>query len=125
MALASLGVIAPVPAAALACPGEPRARCLAFEPARLIPNATLSRLEYVAGGATLQLVDVDASCNRPSQLVEANICRIALDIPTSGRSSITFELWLPDEWPGARLVSTGNGGLDGCGRPCPQGRGRG
>jgi hypothetical protein len=47
-------------------------------------------------------------------VVFADLCRIALSIPTSNRSSITFEAWLPRNWTG-RFLGTGNGGIDGCG----------
>ncbi|KHO00735.1 Tannase/feruloyl esterase [Metarhizium album ARSEF 1941] len=89
-------------------------RCLSFEPETLVVNSKLMRLAYVAKGTALELADNDASCNRDSQLVAANICRIALYIETSKRSDITFELWLPEAWTEARYISTGNGGVDGC-----------
>lgn len=113
MSLAALNIFPPLTASAT-CVDDPRRRCLSFESEKFITNATRTRLEYVPRGTTLQLSDNDASCNRPSQLVEANLCRIALQIDTSHRSGITFELWLPDDWPAGRLVSTGNGGVDGC-----------
>ena len=89
-------------------------QCLSFAPEKLIWNSTRTALEYVANGTTLEFPDNVASCARPSQLVSTDLCRIALSIPTSNRSSITFELWLPEEWQGARYLSTGNGGIDGC-----------
>ena len=51
--------------------------------------------------------------SRASQVVSSDLCRIALSIPTTKRSSITFELWLPRNWTG-RFLATGNGGIDGC-----------
>ncbi|KAI9735738.1 MAG: hypothetical protein M1818_006346 [Claussenomyces sp. TS43310] len=89
-------------------------RCLAFAPEKLIHNSTLWALEYVTNGTTLEFPDNVASCARPSQLIATKLCRIALSIPTSRRSSITFELWLPEQWDSARYLSTGNGGIDGC-----------
>lgn len=91
-----------------------RRHCLSYKPHRLIFNSTLTRLEYIINGTKLGLDDNVESCNRPSQQVSADICRIALQIPTSERSSITFELWLPQKWEGARYLATGNGGVDGC-----------
>ncbi|UNI16356.1 Feruloyl esterase [Purpureocillium takamizusanense] len=114
MSLAALNIFPPFTASATSWVDDPRRRCLSFEPEKFVANATRTWLEYVSRGTTIQLSDNDASCNRPSQLVEADLCRIALHIDTSHRSGITFELWLPDEWPAARLVSTGNGGIDGC-----------
>lgn len=95
-------------------PNAFRQQCLSFTPEKLIRNSTRTRLEYVTNGTTLEFPDNVASCNRPSQLVLTNVCRVALSIPTSHRSSITFELWLPEDWPTARYISTGNGGIDGC-----------
>ncbi|TLS27420.1 hypothetical protein PpBr36_04184 [Pyricularia pennisetigena] len=90
------------------------AKCQAFQPERLVKNSTRTRLEYVASGTTIQLDDNVPSCGRTSQVVDTNICRIALQIPTSNRSSLSFELWLPERWDGKRYVATGNGGVDGC-----------
>lgn len=91
-----------------------REQCLSFKPDTLICNSTLTRLEHVSNGTTIELDDNVSSCNRPSQEVTEDICRIALQIPTSYRSSISFELWLPRTWEGARYLATGNGGIDGC-----------
>jgi feruloyl esterase len=91
-----------------------QSKCLAFTPAKYIANSTLTHLEFVTAGTTLLFPDNVASCGRASQLVSADICRIALSIPTSYRSSITFELWLPSTWTGKRFLGTGNGGTDGC-----------
>ncbi|KAF5657229.1 feruloyl esterase [Fusarium heterosporum] len=91
-----------------------RSRCLALKPAKLIHNATLTRQEFVPAGTTLQLSDNVPTCNRLSQAVTVDLCRIALQIPTSKRSSISFELWLPSEWNKSRYLATGNGGIDGC-----------
>lgn len=90
-----------------------QARCLAFKPERFVKNATRNVLEHVTPGTNLTLPDNVASCNRNSQVVPETACRIALSIPTSNRSSITFELWLPEKWEG-RFLATGNGGVDGC-----------
>lgn len=115
MSLAALNSLSLVVAAAQhACPDSFRQRCLSFAPEQLIRNSTRTRLEHVAGGTTLRLTENVASCGRPSQAVSANLCRVALQIPTSGRSGIAFELWLPEEWDGGRYVATGNGGIDGC-----------
>ncbi|KAI0416762.1 feruloyl esterase B [Xylaria grammica] len=90
-----------------------RSRCLAFKPESYISNATLNRLEYVTAGTNLAFPDNDASCNRASQVVNVDLCRIALLVPTSQRSGFHYELWLPESWNG-RTLATGNGGLDGC-----------
>ncbi|KAL8401160.1 hypothetical protein RB596_008088 [Gaeumannomyces avenae] len=84
--------------------------CLSFKPE--FAASTLSRLEHIPANTTLQLDSVP-SCNRPSQAVQTELCRVALQIATSERSGISFELWLPAQWSG-RLLATGNGGVDGC-----------
>ena len=88
-------------------------RCLSFAPEAYIHNSSRHALDYLAAGTTLALPDNDPTCNRSSQLVTVNICRVGLSIPTSNRSSISFELWLPEDWSD-RVLVTGNGGIDGC-----------
>ena len=88
-------------------------RCLSFTPETYIHNSSRHVLAYVAAGTNLTFPDNDPTCARPSQLVAVNICRVALLIPTSNRSSVSFELWLPEDWSDRFLV-TGNGGIDGC-----------
>jgi feruloyl esterase len=88
-------------------------KCLAFKPESFITNSTRTVLSYVTAGTTLTLSDNVASCGRATQAVTANLCRIGLSIPTSKRSSISFEIWLPEDWSG-RFLGTGNGGIDGC-----------
>ena len=90
-----------------------QARCLAFNPELHVYNSSRNVLTYVAAGTNLTLSDNDPTCNRTSQVVAVDLCRVALSIPTSVRSSISFELWLPEDWSG-RLLATGNGGIDGC-----------
>lgn len=90
-----------------------RDQCLSFTPDSLIANSTLQILEYVPANSTLLFPDNDASCDRPSQVVQKDLCRVALHIATSNQSSIVYEHWLPSNWSG-RLLGTGNGGIDGC-----------
>ena len=88
-------------------------RCSSFAPETYVHNSTRYVLSYVTAGTNLTLPDNDPTCARPSQSVAVNVCRIGLSIPTSNRSSISFELWLPEDWSG-RVLVTGNGGIDGC-----------
>ena len=111
--LATLGQALPA-AATSTTPASFRDKCLAFRPESHISNSTRTRLEYVPAGTTLDLDDNVPSCNRPSQAVSVDLCRVALQIPTSYRSSISFELWMPEDWKHARYLATGNGGVDGC-----------
>jgi feruloyl esterase len=87
--------------------------CLAFRPEKYIDGATRNVLQFVTSGTTLTFPDNDVTCNRASQAVSTNLCRIALSISTSKTSNITFEAWLPEGWSG-RFLATGNGGIDGC-----------
>jgi feruloyl esterase len=89
-------------------------QCMSFDPASVgITNARVTEHAYVESGTNLSLPDNDPSCNPRSQVVPANICRVALQIGTSESSGIVAEIWLPESWNG-RLVTTGNGGLGGC-----------
>jgi hypothetical protein len=88
-------------------------KCLAFRPEKYIKGASRSTMQYVAAGTTLAFPENDATCNRGSQAVSADLCRIALEINTTNTSKIAFEAWFPEAWSG-RLLATGNGGIDGC-----------
>ena len=90
-----------------------RERCLSFSPEAYIYNSSRHILDYVPAGTNISLPDNDPTCMRPNQSVPVDLCRIALGIPTSNRSSVVFELWLPEDWSG-RFLATGNGGIDGC-----------
>lgn len=84
-------------------------------------SATRNIVAFIPAGTEISLVpDNDLSCGRTGQVVSVDTCRVALHIPTSRRSGITFELWLPreTEWVAnrRRFLGTGNGGVDGCKR---------
>ncbi|KAF5366742.1 hypothetical protein D9758_006548 [Tetrapyrgos nigripes] len=85
-----------------------------------IPNATIRFAEFVTQGTNLTLTDSDQhpSCVAEpafpgSLIIRADVCRISLDVQTSGRSGIRMEAWLPRNWTG-RFLSTGNGWIGGC-----------
>lgn len=80
-----------------------------------LDNATIWFTEAVAAGTNLSLPDYDPTCGVDYQVVAVDFCRVAMFVPTSDRSNISMEVWLPpqDEWTG-RFLSTGNGGLSGC-----------
>ncbi|KAH7061189.1 Tannase/feruloyl esterase [Macrophomina phaseolina] len=109
----SLALFASVVGAATTSTDSFQQSCLSFEPQKHVYNSTLTVREFVPANTTLTFPDNDATCNRASQLVSADVCRIAMSIPTSERSSITYEMWLPRDWSG-RFLATGNGGIDGC-----------
>ncbi|OAA73345.1 Tannase/feruloyl esterase [Cordyceps fumosorosea ARSEF 2679] len=89
-------------------------KCLQFHPQTIVQNAQLTKLEFLANGTDAEFPNNDPSCGGKKQTVEADLCRVGLTIKTSNRSEIAFELWLPEKWTGRRLLSTGNGGIDGC-----------
>jgi feruloyl esterase len=88
-------------------------KCLNFQPTNFVANATVNILDFVSAGTTLLFPENDSSCSRPNQTVSVDVCRIALNISTSSRSSIISEVWLSAKWAG-RFLATGNGGIDGC-----------
>jgi feruloyl esterase len=92
-----------------------RQACLSFAPTSFLANTTLRLQEHIPANTTITLSGMDPTCSRTLQLISQEACRIALTIPTSNRSGIIFEIFLPtpDSWTG-RFLSTGNGGIDGC-----------
>ncbi|KAL7904011.1 Tannase/feruloyl esterase [Trichoderma velutinum] len=78
-----------------------------------IENATINLVQYVPDASTLMFPENDITCNRSSQVISADICRVALYAKTSPFSGVYLEAWLPRNWTG-RFLSTGNGGLSGC-----------
>lgn len=90
-----------------------RTACTSLADSLDITGVDVSLVQFVANGTTISFPDSDASCGRPSQGVTADLCRVALHVPTSNRSGISMEAWLPRDWSG-RFLSTGNGGLGGC-----------
>lgn len=88
-------------------------KCLQFRPEGSVRNATRTELQFVKAGTRVVLADNNPTCNTDGQAVTADLCRVAMSIPTSNRSSITYEMWLPETWSG-RFLATGNGGIGGC-----------
>lgn len=96
------------------------ARCLNLADTLVLPNTTIQLTEIVPGNTTLFFSDNDPSCNRPSQNVPVDLCRVVTVISTAtttsnstSHGSISLEAWLPLAWNG-RFLGTGNGGLNGC-----------
>ncbi|KIW15782.1 hypothetical protein PV08_05832 [Exophiala spinifera] len=88
-------------------------QCAQFSSQLQLDNATVWFSEFVAAGTNLTLSQNNVTCARPSQVVEVDLCRVALYVATSNRSGISMEAWLPKNWTG-RFLSTGNGGISGC-----------
>ncbi|KAJ3827173.1 Tannase/feruloyl esterase [Lentinula raphanica] len=87
----------------------------ASQVANSVANTTVFFAEVVPAGTNLTFPDQDPSCasTSSSQVVLADMCRVALNVSTSNDSGIIMEAWLPKNWTG-RFLSTGNGGLGGC-----------
>ncbi|OLN97047.1 putative feruloyl esterase B-2-like protein 2 [Colletotrichum chlorophyti] len=81
--------------------------CLALKPESMVMNSTLK------SATDLTFPEQDASCNRASQVVRTNLCRVMMNLTTSERSQVATEVWLPEKWNG-RIVTVGGGGIDGC-----------
>lgn len=95
-------------------PASFQEQCTSFDPTSVgITNATVTEHAFIESGTNLSLPDNDPSCGSKSQVVPVDLCRVALQIATSGTSGVVAEIWLPESWNG-RLVTTGNGGLGGC-----------
>jgi hypothetical protein len=81
------------------------------------PGIKVNFAKSVAGGTALDLEadGVDPSCWQfPRGPIPVDLCRISLEVPTSGEGSRIFmEAWLPKDWNG-RFLAVGNGGLNGC-----------
>ncbi|GKT61717.1 feruloyl esterase B [Colletotrichum tofieldiae] len=106
----TLFVLLGLPAPALAIF---RDDCLALTPESVVANSTGTTQKFVTSGTNLSFPEQDAACNRASQVVRADLCRVAMNITTSPRSEVVTEVWLPEKWNG-RLVTVAGGGLDGC-----------
>lgn len=92
-----------------------REACLGFNATSFLTNSTLRLHEYVPANTTIPLDGMDPTCARTAQLFAVEACRVALTVPTTNRSSVIVEVFLPrnDAWTG-RYLATGNGGIDGC-----------
>lgn len=81
-------------------------------------NVTITSSEYVTAGTNITIGGEQALDCQGSVVAEVDVCRVVANIGTSYRSSTYFELWLPSgsetSWNG-RFLSTGTGGLSGCG----------
>lgn len=108
--LACIAIYLSVPSRAI---GSFQKKCQSFAPEIYISNSTRQVVDYLPAGTILTFPENDPTCERPSQVVLIALCRVALSIATSTRSSTTVEIWLPARWSG-RLLGTGNGGIDGC-----------
>lgn len=90
------------------------AACQALGASLAIPDVTVQFSSYLPVGSNITLGGYGTDdCGESSQVVTADLCRLAMYVATSNRSGITLEAWLPTNWTG-RFLSTGNGGVSGC-----------
>jgi feruloyl esterase len=89
--------------------------CSTFASTFSYPNVTVYSGTHIAAGTNITLPQYASleTCNRPYQVVDVEICRLAMYVNTSDNSGIHLEAWLPSNWTG-RFLSTGNGGTGGC-----------
>jgi feruloyl esterase len=95
---------------------NPEAACSSIASIYSNPNVTINFSQYLSAGTNITLDQSTPelqSCTRPSQVIPADLCRVAMYVSTSNQSGITLEAWLPTNWTG-RFLTTGNGGLSGC-----------
>ena len=92
----------------------PESACQAIASKFVHQDVTVNFAQYIPAGTNITLQqDVNlVSCERPSQVVPVDLCRVAMLVKTSNISNITLESWLPTNWTG-RFLSTGNGGTSG------------
>lgn len=88
-------------------------RCASLADSLHIPDGEVVLTEFVPAGSVLEFPDSEPTCNRTSQAVSTDLCRVTLTVATSNQSGLYMESWLPKAWTG-RFLSTGNGGLGGC-----------
>lgn len=91
LALVAAVTIAPVLAQNSSSSGTFDAQCDAFadELRATYENATIWFTESVAAGTNLSLPDYDPTCGNLYQVVDADICRVAMFMSTSESSNIS------------------------------------
>ena len=78
-----------------------------------IEGGVVHTAEFVAKGTNFSAPVYDPTCAAAGQIIQADMCRVALYVATSERSGYNMEAWLPSNWTG-RFLSVGNGGLNVC-----------
>ncbi|KAK2011896.1 tannase and feruloyl esterase [Colletotrichum eremochloae] len=87
--------------------------CAALVNTLKLPNTTVWFSTAVSAGTKLDFPENHPTCGQPSQVVDADICRVSMLTVTGPTSNISLEAWLPSNWTG-RFLSAGNGGTGGC-----------
>jgi feruloyl esterase len=92
------------------------ATCLSLKSSLNLENTTITDVSYVPAGSQVP-TRAGTDCWVTSADVNVPVCRVQFFTNTTDTSSIHAEAWLPDQWYG-RFLGVGNGGLNGCKRPC-------
>ncbi|CRK20608.1 hypothetical protein BN1723_000420, partial [Verticillium longisporum] len=99
--------------AALFVMGACASRCSTLVDSLDLEDTTVWFSSHVAAGTNLTFPGNHPTCNRASQVVDVDICRVSMLTTTGPTSNTSIEVWLPTNWTG-RFLSTGNGGTGGC-----------
>ena len=99
------------------CESTSAQRCLGL--AQKLSGSINITTTYTLAGESVNISPTpDPSCSvtqSPSYTAIENVCRVVAIVPTSNRSEVYLEAWLPDAdaWTG-RFLAIGNVGLGGC-----------
>jgi feruloyl esterase len=79
---------------------------------------TVNVAQYLPPNATIDLAAEgrNATCieyQMDPYPIPVGVCRFSLKVTTSNTSETYVEVWLPEKWEG-RVLTTGNGGFNGC-----------
>lgn len=78
-----------------------------------LDNTTVWSTSVVPATTNITFPENHPSCDRSSQVVDVEICRVSMLSRTGPASNTSIEVWLPSDWNG-RFLGTGNGGIGGC-----------
>ncbi|KAF3346046.1 Pyrimidine pathway regulatory protein 1 [Verticillium dahliae VDG2] len=93
--------------------GACASRCSTLVDSLDLEDTTVWFSSHIAAGTNLTFPGNHPTCNRASQVVDVDICRVSMLTTTGPTSNTSIEVWLPANWTG-RFLSTGNGGTGGC-----------
>lgn len=85
--------------------------CGLFAQNAVIPGVTVHFSQYVAAGTNLSLEENHPSCNVSHYIVQSDICRVAMSVPTSNESQMSVEAWFPYDYADRYLTTTNRGML--------------
>lgn len=89
------------------------AKCASLKKSLKLPNTTVYFAQHVSAGTNITFPDNHPTCAPNYQVMDVEVCRVAMLVKTGPTSNVSIEVWLPLNWTG-RFLGTGNGGLAGC-----------